>query len=192
MTPMIINMHLSNAASESRASQWTEYDRSCPFSREPSGHSTLNHSLSTRILRLAFFRVHSAETPIMSRPVPPLAHFPTFSPAPAPVRIVSKIAPSTAIPSPSGIQLLGCVHRKICIKNEQTSRARKPRNALSNANKTVGDQLRFARRAKGITQRNLAKKLHLNVNTVIGWEKDRLLPSANHLQAIRAVVGATS
>jgi len=33
MTPMIINMHLAHAASESRASQWTDYDRSFPSPR---------------------------------------------------------------------------------------------------------------------------------------------------------------
>jgi DNA-binding transcriptional regulator YiaG len=77
---------------------------------------------------------------------------------------------------------LGCVHRRIPIKNVPNTAPCKP---FPTVIKTLGDQLCFARLQQQISQRNLAKKLHVDVRTLIAWENDRALPSARHIQMIQ-------
>jgi len=88
------------------------------------------------------------------------------------------------------IQLLGCARRKIRIKNAPNGSPPKALKPLPNGVRTIGAQLRFARCESCVSQRDLANRLHLNINRIIGWENDRLLPSPHDLRAIESIIGA--
>lgn len=49
---------------------------------------------------------------------------------------------------------------------------------------TFGDQLTNARKAKGLTQEELAEQLNLSRQTVLRWEKNQVFPDISNLKAV--------
>ena len=49
---------------------------------------------------------------------------------------------------------------------------------------TFGDQLSNARKAKGLTQEELAEQLNLSRQTVLRWEKNQVFPDISNLKAV--------
>lgn len=50
----------------------------------------------------------------------------------------------------------------------------------------IGDEIRKRRKAKGLTQVELAKRLHLNGPEITRWERNKVTPDTKSLQAIAA------
>ena len=49
---------------------------------------------------------------------------------------------------------------------------------------TFGDQLTKARKAKELTQEELAEKLNLSRQTILRWEKNQVFPDISNLKAV--------
>ena len=84
---------------------------------------------------------------------------------------------------------MGCVRRKIRIENAKNASSRKPRKPFPTVIRTLGDELCLARLEQHITQRILAKRLGVEIMTVVAWENDLGLPSPENLQSIQRVLG---
>jgi len=53
---------------------------------------------------------------------------------------------------------------------------------------TFGDRVAGARRAAGLTQRDLCRKMGIKLKTLRGWEDDMLEPRANKLQMLAGLL----
>ena len=53
---------------------------------------------------------------------------------------------------------------------------------------TFGDQLTKARKAKELTQEELAGKLNLSRQTILRWEKNQVFPDISNLKAVAQVL----
>ncbi len=56
---------------------------------------------------------------------------------------------------------------------------------------TFGGRLSRAREAAGLTPKDLASRLSVNIATVQGWENDRAGPSARRLNTLAGLVGVS-
>lgn len=64
-------------------------------------------------------------------------------------------------------------------------------NWYSNEAATFGDRVAAARDARQMTQKQLAKRLGVGLNTVEGWENDVSEPRANKLQTLSGVLNVS-
>ena len=48
-------------------------------------------------------------------------------------------------------------------------------------NKTIGERIRAARKAKGLSQEQLGEKLDISFQAVSSWETGKFIPDSEHL-----------
>ena len=51
-------------------------------------------------------------------------------------------------------------------------------------NKTIGERIRAARKAKGLSQEQLGEKLDISFQAVSSWETGKFIPDSEHLPAL--------
>ena len=54
----------------------------------------------------------------------------------------------------------------------------------TNTNRQIGTRIKAARKAKGMTQNNLAEKLDVTFQAVSSWERGEFIPDSDHLPAL--------
>lgn len=62
---------------------------------------------------------------------------------------------------------------------------------FSDGQATFGDRIAGAREAAGMTQKDLANRLGIKLDTLKGWENDIKEPRANKLQMVAGVLGVS-
>ncbi len=51
-------------------------------------------------------------------------------------------------------------------------------------NKTIGERIKAARKAKGLSQEQLGEKLDISFQAVSSWETGKFIPDSEHLPAL--------
>ena len=56
-------------------------------------------------------------------------------------------------------------------------------------NKLIGERIKAARKAKGLSQEQLGEKLGVSFQAVSTWEQGKFIPDSDHLPALSRVLG---
>lgn len=59
----------------------------------------------------------------------------------------------------------------------------------TNMNKLIGERIKAARKAKGLSQEQLGEKLGVSFQAVSTWEQGKFIPDSDHLPALSRVLG---